>query len=212
MAKNDSNALPFLERPDLSPFLVHLTKNTIAEDKYDAFDNLCSILKTGEIFGSTTAKGFIKGRNPATCFMDVPLSSLKYILNESNTTPSHPRYEPFGIVVSKKFAYDNGGRPVLYLSDAELKTLKIPSEELWRVVRLEGVENKSINWLHEREWRAKGSFSLPSKVRAVLVKNTQSAERLQRIIERDRKAFESVPASIIPLSVLCQGLPYLYQD
>jgi len=211
MSSLDSNTLPFSLRPDLSPFLVHLTKNTVADDDYDAFNNLVSILKTGEVFGSTTKKGFIKGKARASCFMDVPLSSLKYILNEANTNPDHPRYEPFGIVVSKEYAYDNGCRPVLYLSNAELKALQIPPDELWRVVRLEGVDGLQVNWLHEREWRAKGSFPVPSRVRAVLVKNTKSAERLHRQIDRERDEFKSVPASIIPLSVLCQGLPYLHE-
>lgn len=211
MPSSDSNALPFSQRPDLSPFLVHLTKNTAREDEYDAFDNLVSILKTGEVFGSTTKKGFIKGRSRASCFMDVPLSSLKYVLNEANTNPDHPRYEPFGIVVSKKYAYENGCRPVLYLSDTETKALQIPQDELWRVVRLEGVDGFNVNWLHEREWRAKGAFPVPTKVRAVLVKNTQSAERLHKLIGRERDEFKSVPASIIPLSVLCQGLPYLHE-
>ena len=37
--------LPFDDRPDLSRFLIHLTKNTIREDEYSAFDNLVNILK-----------------------------------------------------------------------------------------------------------------------------------------------------------------------
>lgn len=103
MAATDSSILPFEERPDLSPFIVHLTKNTKNEDEYDAFDNLVSILMTGEIFGSQTATGFIKGKSPATCFMDVPLNSLKYVLNKRNTDPEHPRYEAYGIVLPKNW-------------------------------------------------------------------------------------------------------------
>lgn len=86
--------LPFSERPDLTPYLIHLTKNTIPEDKFSAFDNLVSILKTGEVWGS---KRFIQGPNPAACFMDIPFFSLKYVLNEENTNSENPRYEPYGI-------------------------------------------------------------------------------------------------------------------
>ncbi len=209
MTKTDSNDLPFFERPDLSPFLVHLTKNTENEDGYTAFDNLVSILKTGEVFGSTAKKGFIKGRTPASCFMDVPLGCLKYVLNEKNTIRARPRYEPFGVVISKKFAYSHGCRPVLYLSNEESNTLEIPEAELWRVVRLEAVDGSGVNWIHEREWRAKGSFSLPSKVRAVLVKDEKFAQRLQKLIVQESETFATTAASIIPLSILCQGLPYL---
>jgi len=88
MALNDTR-LPFFERPDLSPFLVHLTKNTKADDGFTALNNLNRILKCGELRGSD--KGFIKGPNPATCFMDIPLSSLKYVLSKSNTDPDFPR-------------------------------------------------------------------------------------------------------------------------
>jgi hypothetical protein len=69
--------LPFNSRPDLTPYIIHLTKNTKAQDKYSAMNNLVSILRTGEIWGSNSSKGFIKGPNKATCFMDVPFQALK---------------------------------------------------------------------------------------------------------------------------------------
>jgi hypothetical protein len=48
----------------------------------------------------------------------------------------------------------------LYLSDEEMGQLKIPSKELWRVVRFEVREAGWISWLHEREWRGRGNFAL----------------------------------------------------
>jgi hypothetical protein len=212
MKLGDSNDLPFFERPDLSPFLVHLTRNTAAKDGYSAYDNLVSILMTGEIFASTRKTGFIKGKGRASCFMDIPLGSLKYVLNEANTNPNKPRYEPFGVVVSKEYAYAHGCRPILYLSNDDVRSLGIPERELWRVVRLDAVDGTGVNWLHEREWRAKGSFAMPRKVRAVLVKNTKTAQRLQKRITDEPGSFKSVPAAIIPLTVLCQGLPYLHSE
>lgn len=201
--------LPFNERPDLSPYLVHLTKNTKKEDEYSAFDNLINILQTGEIWGSTTEKGFIKGPYPATCFMDVPLMSLKYILNRDNSDPEKPRYEPFGVVVTKKFAYQQGTKPVLYLSNDELDKLDIPTDELWRVVRFEIKGKNWISWVHEREWRCKGDFVLPKSPLAILVKNTKFAKKLTRMINDSSQKFKAKPRSIIPLTILCQGLPYL---
>ncbi|MDC7826473.1 hypothetical protein PQS90_15070 [Pseudomonas sp. BLCC-B13] len=209
MAVKESNSLPFLERPDLTPFVIHLTKNTKADDGYSAFDNLVSILKTGKIWGSNKEKGFIKGPNKAACFMDVPFSALKYILNSSNTKAESPRYEPYGIVISKTFAYKNGCRPVMYLSNDELGRINIPKEELWRVVRLEGVDGEGINWVHEREWRKKGDFTLPTDPHTVLVKNIKDAKRLREIIHDEADEFKSLPSSIMPLTILCQGLPYI---
>jgi hypothetical protein len=209
MTRKESNNLPFFERPDLSPFLIHLTKNTKAQDEYSAYDNLVNILETGEIWGSDTKKGFIKGPNTAACFMDIPLASLKYVLNEANTDPGKPRYEPYGIIVSKTFAYKRGCRPVMYLSNEELEVMGTPQEELWRVVRLEGVDGSGINWVHEREWRTKGDFRLPNNPHAALVKNVAAAKKLRQQINKNPKKFKSLPSSIIPLTILCQGLPYM---
>ena len=201
--------LPFDVRPDLSPYLVHLTKNTQKEDEFSAFDNLVSMLTSGKIWGSDTKKGFIKGPHKATCFMDVPLSSLKYIINVQNSDPENPRYEPFGILVTKPFSYRRGCRPVLYLSNNEVRTLGIPRDEQWRVVRLEVSGDKWINWMHEREWRCKKEFKLPNKILGVFVKNTEYAERLQKLISQNPKDFKTKPKSIIPLTIMCQGLTYL---
>jgi len=209
MAHSESNDLPFFERPDLSPYLVHLTKNTNKEDEYSAFENLVSILKLGEVWGSNTKKGFIKGPNKAACFMDIPLSSLKYVLTAQNSDPEKPRYEPYGVLVTKNYAYKHGCRPVMYLSKDEQQAIDVPEQELWRVVRLEGVDGATVNWIHEREWRCKGSFRLPSNPYAVLVKNVADAKKLRELIEDEPKSFKAYPSSIIPLTVLCQGLPYL---
>ena len=200
--------LPFFERPDLSPYLVHLTKNTMAEDDYSAYNNLVNILLTGRVWGSDTKKGFIKGPRPAACFMDVPFYSLKYILNGENSDPVDPRYEAFGVFVTKKHAYRKGCRPVLYLSDAEKKQLSIPEDQLWRVVRFEADKNGWISWLHEREWRCLGDYPLPHDA-GVLVKNSSYVERLNERIRKEPGKFKVRLRAIIPLTILCQGLPNL---
>jgi hypothetical protein len=166
-------------------------------------------MKTGKVLGSTPSTGFIKGLNPAACFMDVPFFALKYILNKEDADPQRPRYEAFGIVVTKKRAYTKGCRPVLYLSNDELEQLKIPQKEQWRVVRFEVSGDGWISWLHEREWRCKGDFKLSRKFTAVLVKNQKFAMKLQERLSREPKDFKAIPKSIIPLTVICQGLPYL---
>jgi hypothetical protein len=204
----DFEDLPFFERPDLTPYLIHLTKNTEADDEYSAFENLVSILQTGEIWGSTKKKGFVKGPHRAACFMDVPFHSLKYILNEENSNPKTPRYEAFGVFVTKKHAYKEGCRPVLYMSDAELKKLCVPKDELWRVVRFEAGNAGWISWLHEREWRCKGDYTLPSNA-GVLVRNSTYVERLNKRLREEPKEFKVHPRAIIPLTILCQGLPQL---
>lgn len=206
MALPTFDELPFNSRPDLTPYLIHLTKNTESKDQYSAYENLVSILKSGEIWGSSSKKGFVKGPNKASCFMDVPFQALKYVLTPENTDPQNPRYEPYGIIVKKSTAYTKGCRPVLYLSDEEIKTLGIPKDELWRVVRFEPRKGRWISWLHEREWRCCGKFIVPAKPLAVLVKDTRDALKLQKQIEEEPREFKCKPSSIIPLSIICQGL------
>lgn len=197
--------LPFNSRPDLTPYLIHLTKNTMGENELDAFKNLVSILQDGQIEASTTKKGFIKGPNGAACLMDVPFQALKYVLTPENIDPQSPRYEPYGIILTKKTAYKRGCRPVLYLSNEEVKDLCIPSKELWRVVRLEVTSDGWISWLHEREWRCKGALKLPATIQAVLVRDTNEASRLSKILSKQADKLKCVPKSIIPLSVVSQG-------
>jgi hypothetical protein len=197
--------LPFNVRPDLSPYLIHLTKNTKATDDYSAYDNLMSILQTGQINGSKPSQGMIKGKHRASCFMDIPFASLKYVLTPANTDKQKPRYEPYGIAITKKTAYKSGCRPVLYLSNAEVADLGIPDNELWRVVRFEAMQDRWISWVHEREWRSKGHFTLPANPHAVFVRNSVEAERLTKHLAKHPGDFECRPRSVIPLSVLCQG-------
>lgn len=196
--------LPFSRRPDLSPYLIHLTKNS-KNDGFTGFENLVNILETGEIWGSSSKKGFIKGANKATCFMDIPLQSLKYVLTEENKA----RYQAYGVLITKQFCYSSGVRPVLYLADQEIEKVGVKDDELWRVVRLEvNKDKKWISWLHEREWRAKGDFKLPKELNAVFVRTPKEAEKLQKMISDNPKKFKAKPLSIIPLSIVSQGLVY----
>lgn len=204
--KPNFDDLPFNVRPDLTPYLIHLTKNTKRSDGYTAYQNLINILRTGEVWGSEPRSGMIKGETPAACFMDVPFASLKYVLTPENTDKQRPRYEPYGIVVTKRYAYDWDCRPVLYLSNDELKALRIPKSQLWRVVRFEVSNDEWISWLHEREWRCKGTFTLPENLQAVFVRNTREAARLSAEIAARPEKFKSKPRSVIPMTVLCQGL------
>ncbi len=183
MALPTFDELPFNSRPDLTPYLIHLNKNTEAKDEYSAYENLVNILKGGEIWGSSRKRGFIRGPK----------------------NPEDPRYEPYGIIIKKTTAYNKGCRPVLYLSNPEIKALNIPEDELWRVVRFEPRDDGWISWIHEREWRCSGNFKVPPKPLAVLVRDTRDAQRLQKQIEEESKEFKCKPSSIIPLSIICQG-------
>lgn len=136
--------------------------------------------------------------------MDVPFASLKHVCTNKNRA----RYEPYGVVVSKGYAYKTGARPVLYLSNEECEALRVPAAEMWRVVRFEVDDDGGwISWLHEREWRCPDEFRLPKTIKAVVVKSTKDALKLHdRLHSSDD--FACRPSSILPLDVVCQGLDW----
>jgi len=202
MSPVEFNSLPFTERPDLTPYLIHLTRSTKDDDDFSAFDNLVNIIETGSVWATQT---YIKGRCKAACFMDVPFIALKYICNKGNKE----RYQPYGVFVTKKYAYNQGARPVLYLSDKEIRRLKLPADEQWRAVKFEVTQAGWISWLHEREWRCPGDFQLPKNPFGVLVRAAKEAVQFQKMLLEERRELSSVPRSILPLEIICQGLNYL---
>jgi hypothetical protein len=151
---------PNSARHDLSQALIHLTGKRGAVSASTA---LISILKDGEIRGSNT-EGFIKGNKSATCFTEMPLSCIESFVSDSKES-KHP-YDYFGIALSKQQAWARGARPVIYLPDHEANW--IPADQKWRHVRYELNE---VDFSHEREWRAQGSFSIDGIGFYVIVPN-----------------------------------------
>lgn len=202
--------LPYYKRSDLSPYLIHLTKRNKTTGA-TAKENLLSILREGTIHPSTSDWGFIKGNQAATCFMDVPISALKQVLTRENVDSEYPRYEPYGIVISKQYAYKHGARPVLYLSQEEMREMSVPDDQLWRVVDFDVSGDEWTGWLHEREWRAPGAFELPRShtFTAALVKSSAEVPAIREELVRSPGDFASIPRAVLPLQVVCEGLPYL---
>ncbi|SRR6266480_6006230 len=132
-----------MNRADISPNLIHFTSG---DDYVDAFRRLRKIIEDRKLIAGTR---FIKGKYPCVCFSEAPLSSLSDgLVNED----SYSRYSPFGIMVSKKWLFAQGGRPVIYETDREYRHL--PESLRWRHVAYDirdGFENIDFTW--EREWR-----------------------------------------------------------
>jgi hypothetical protein len=61
---------------------------------------------------------------------------------------AYSRYSPFGILVEKQWIFEQGGRPVIYQSNAEFEFL--PEQIRWRHMRY---EPGTVDFTWEREWR-----------------------------------------------------------
>ena len=69
-------------RPDITYSLIHLIGDRNDTGGLKADEALFSILRDGIIKGSSH-EGFIKGSNKAVCLTEMPLSTIKYFVNNS---------------------------------------------------------------------------------------------------------------------------------
>ena len=152
-------------RSDFTDSLVHFTRErtgdllqaddfSVDKTPFSSLEVLCQILELGKILGSNN-KGFVKGADTAVCFTECPLSAVKLFASAPEVEKA--KYRFYGIAISKKAAFKNGARPVIYLPDDEGDWM--PVSEKWRHVRF---EYGSVDWTFEREWRKKGDLELKS--------------------------------------------------
>lgn len=137
-------------RDDISDKLVHLTKGADSDPtkhREEAATNLLSILRQRQLVGGT---GFIKGSHKCVCFSEAPIGKLSHILaaKENNNF----KYQPYGIIVEKKWLYEKGGRPVIYGPDEDY--LILHESMKYRHVRFH-LGKYEVDHTWEREWRIK---------------------------------------------------------
>jgi hypothetical protein len=130
-----------LLRGDLSNRLIHLTRG---ETREQAAANFASIIADGRLRGGT---GLIRGGYRCVCFSEAPIAVLSQLL--AAPAERGMRYAPFGVMVSKRWLFAQGGRPVIYQTHDEYDAL--PDAMKYRHVRYEPHHNIDHTW--EREWR-----------------------------------------------------------
>jgi hypothetical protein len=167
-------------RPDITHALIHLIGDRRSTGGLSADEALYSILRGGVIKGSGE-EGFIKGPNRAVCLTEMPLSSVKYFVQ--NTYHKH-NYKYFGIALSKVKGWKAGARPVIYLPDDEANW--IPDDERWRHMKFNFGD---VDFTHEREWRMKGDLKLQGFGFYVIVPNR---EYEKRVLEINPKCVKSI--------------------
>jgi len=135
-------------RDDLTNSLVHLTKGTgsdPAKHRAEAVETLENILTEKALRGGT---GFIKGGYRCVCFSEAPISKLSYLLAAKDSAGF--KYQPYGVMVQKKWLFERGGRPVIYGPEGEFSQL--PEEMKYRHVRF-WLGDYTVDHTWEREWR-----------------------------------------------------------
>ena len=121
---------------------MHLTQG---EPDQAAADTCVKILRDRTLLGGT---GHIGGHVRCVCFTEAPVAKLSQILAVPGVHGM--RYEPFGIMATKRWLFSRGGRPVIYQPEAESDLLH--EVQQYRHVRDDGPKTASdCTW--EREWR-----------------------------------------------------------
>lgn len=176
-------------RTPIAPGGGMLTHFTRTSHPAAALDNLAAILSAGTIRASAR---MIRTKRPAICFFDASFEYLARVL----APPARRRYEPFGIAVSKRYAFKMGARPVIYLPWKEASAM-LPQAELWRVVALDLDRRPAVDWTFEREWRMAGDLRFGARDAVVLVQDWRDADEIY-----DR--FDGHPpcAGVLPLKSL----------
>jgi hypothetical protein len=137
-----------LVRRDMSDLLFHFTRRK--DDIESASSVLYKILNEGKLRGTSKQKDSDK----FVCFTEAPIQECNSIFSLVSiaTLPEHlPRYEPYGVAVSKKWLYEQGGRHVIY--DHPNARSDFSKSQLYRFAPYDPLIGKDFTW--EREWRIK---------------------------------------------------------
>lgn len=152
-----------MPRIDISRDLIHWIKGDSYEE---SFDVLRKIVSERQLIAGN---GHIKGNYYCVCFTEAPIDTFHEVLG---------RYQPFGIRLSKCFAYSLGGRPVIYQSEPEFDLL--PSSLRWRHVRYDPNSSPPVDFTWEREWRIrKDDIYLPPGEASIVVPHESWAKALE---------------------------------
>jgi len=161
-------------RPDIAYSLIHFTRG---EGQNSAYESLRKIVKERRLLGSDR---MIRGGYPCICFSEAPYDLLTCGLTNSD---GYGRYSGYGLIFSKQYIFDLGGRPVIYQPDCEYDML--PDSHRWRHVRFD-LSDPKVDFTWEREWRVQSSaMSFTKNDLSIVLPDDDAQKRFVADIERD---------------------------
>lgn len=171
-----------LVRRDFGNLLFHFTRipdqEKITKKNYNgprsAWGVLRKILLEGKIIGTSK---WTHGQK-CVCFTEAPIQEFRSIFSLveiAATQQQKPRYEPYGIAVSKRWLFEKGGRPVIYDHPDTFSLLH--KDQKYRFVPYDPTHGIDFTW--EREWRIKvDHLELDPRETLVVVPDSQEAYTL----------------------------------
>ena len=153
-------------RRDFGNLLFHFTRAPTERLIEVVFDNgskmtmsgstnavLRKILYEGQLMGTSR---WSYGQN-CVCFTEAPIqefNSIFSLIEIAASEQERPRYEPYGIGVSKTWLFAKGGRPVVYEHPDNFASF--PEKEKYRFVPYSPEKGVDFTW--EREWRIRTNY------------------------------------------------------
>lgn len=170
-----------LVRRDMGDLLFHFTRRKLpiwkeiqgyhSNPAENALDILIKILRQGVLKGSSKWTCGID----TVCFTEAPIqefNSIFSLVSIASEEHMRPRYEPYGIAVSKSWLFERGGRPVIYDSPESKATYL--GKLLHRFCPYDPLNSIDYTW--EREWRIPVTeLSLDPKHTLVIVPSSSEA-------------------------------------
>jgi len=176
-----------LVRRDFGNLLFHFTRTLV--DKFVSFNQ-----NNGEVFSIPASASAVLGKilseakligtskwtygQNCICFSEAPIQEINSIfaLNDiASSKEERPRYEPYGVAVSKKWLFSKGGRPVIYDHPDTLK--EFPENMKYRFMSYDPENGIDFTW--EREWRIKADhIQLDPNETLVIVPTSEEAFRI----------------------------------
>ena len=169
-----------LVRRDIGELLFHFTRGAepawkeIHGHRFNTAETASHVLSKILSTGLRGSSGWTYGIN-TVCFTEAPISEFNAIfaLNSvANEAHERPRYEPYGVAVSKSWLFSKGGRPVIYDHPDAKDTY--PQNVLFRFCPYDPSNGVDYTW--EREWRVQTDLlQLDPKHTIVVVPTAEEA-------------------------------------
>jgi hypothetical protein len=176
-----------LVRRDLGTLLFHFTRTPPehfvewdtghggrASCPASAWAVLQKILHEGRLRGTSR---WTYGQD-CVCFTEAPFhefNSIFSLVDIAASEKERPRYEPYGVAVSKNWLFERGGRPVIYDHPDAFESFS--NDQRYRFVQYDPKAGIDFTW--EREWRIRAeNLQLDPKETLVVVPDSEEAFEL----------------------------------
>jgi hypothetical protein len=179
-------------RADMSPNLIHFIR---ARSSDEAMVTMREIIGSGCLKGSNTTT---RGGFHTISFTETPLRMMAQPL-----LAGAYEYSPFGIQVSKKWLFAQGGRNVTYQTAEEFDAL--PDSHNWRHVRYEPHVENGVDFHWEREWRIRAdTLHIDPTCAAIVVPHPEWERRIEAMLV-DRLDLEVQPYALVVGETLAEA-------